>query len=182
MMKTILMITLATKIISSHCQDSNNWEEFPLTDTEVKLIKEESGSKSRIQLKNNQNQTCVLTPGTSSSGSCTWRSQRQCKQVPTVTKVPVFSPWCSDHGDAGHLANCHETVTRRPLVHSVRVCTPTGAPDCRGPCYQCPEYCEPVQQSWCEVSHSISTVVMEKSDCDYNNDEGQDGFIKNTCM
>ena len=137
------------------------------------MIKEESEHKSRIQLKNNQNQTCVLTPGTSSSGGCTWRSQRQCKQVPTVTRVPVFSPWCADHGDSGHLANCHETIQRRPLVHSVRVCTPTGAPDCRGPCYQCPQYCEPVQQSWCEVSHSISTVLMEKTECDYNNDEGR---------
>ena len=93
--------------------------------------------------------------------------------MPTLRKVPVFSPWCSDQGEAGHLGRCHETSEQRPLVHSVTVCTPTGVPDCRGPCYKCPEYCEPVQQSVCEVSYSISTIVMEKTDCDYNNDEGK---------
>ena len=40
------------------------------------------------------------------------------------------------------------------------VCSPTGSPDCRGPCDACEDYCEPVQQQWCELSHSIHTQVQ----------------------
>ena len=65
-----------------------------------------------------------------------------------------------------------QVLTRRPLVSSTRVCTPTGVPDCRGPCDGCGEYCEQVSQSWCDLSHSISTLVSEKIECDFNNDEG----------
>ena len=63
-------------------------------------------------------------------------------------------------------------LTRRPLVSSTRVCTPTGVPDCRGPCDGCEDYCEQVSQSWCDLSHSISTLVSEKTECDFNNDKG----------
>ena len=172
MMKSIFLITLTT--ISSNCQYSNDWEEFPLTETEITLIQEESGDKSRIQLKNNQNQTCVLTPGPSSSpGTCTWRSQRQCKQVSTVTKVPVFSPWCSNTGAEGHLTRCRDKVEKIPLVSRVKVCTPTGVPDCRGPCYNCQDYCEPVQQTWCELEHTVSTRTEDRTACRPGGGNGQ---------
>ena len=65
-----------------------------------------------------------------------------------------------------------QVLTRRPLVSSTRVCTPTGVPDCRGPCDGCGDYCEQVSQSWCDTSHSISTLVSEKTECDFNSDEG----------
>jgi len=55
-----------------------------------------------------------------------------------------------------------------PIVHSVKVCTPTGTPDCRGPCYQCDEYCEPASQSWCEKTHTISTLVSDIRSDDRN--------------
>ena len=54
-------------------------------------------------------------------------------------------------------------------MSSTRVCTPTGVPDCRGPCDGCEDYCEQVSQSWCDLSHSISTLVSEKTECDFNN-------------
>ena len=53
-------------------------------------------------------------------------------------------------------------MERRPLVSSVSVCTPTGVPDCRGPCQDCPDYCQPVQQSWCELEHTVSTRISQR--------------------
>ena len=54
---------------------------------------------------NNNNQSCLISPVRSEEGggSCTWRSERLCRRVPTVRTVPVFSPWCSNRGEAGHL-------------------------------------------------------------------------------
>ena len=66
-----------------------------------------------------------------------------------------------------------------PLVHNVRVCTPSGTPDCRGPCYNCDQYCEPALQTWCEVSHSISTLVTEKRECrEVEGEECRDVLIR----
>ena len=165
------------------------WEVFPLTVEEVSRL---VGDLSRDSLTstNPNNQTCVISPvrGEERTGSCTWRSERRCKRVPTVRTVPVFSPWCTNRGEAGHLtrsapacwslsdsllSRCRETVERRPLVSSVRVCTPTGTPDCRGPCDDCPDYCVPVEQSWCELDHSISTRISEREDCQPNTANGQ---------
>jgi len=173
-MITQICLLVLIQLNISLSQIANGWEKFPLRDVEIKLIKKDSESRNVIPLTNNQNQSCVLTPSNpDSSRTCTWRTRRQCKKVPRVRKVPVFSPWCTNQGEAGFLGRCHETSQQRPLVHSVTVCTPTGVPDCRGPCYQCKEYCETVQQSVCETSHSISTVVTEKQECDYNNDQGK---------
>ena len=55
----------------------------------------------------------------------------------------------------------------------VKVCTPTGMPDCRGPCYNCEDYCEPVQQTWCELQHSISTRTEVRTACQPGGDNGQ---------
>jgi len=46
---------------------------------------------------------------------------------------------------------------------------PPGTPDCRGPCQDCPDYCQPVQQSWCELEHTISTRLSDREDCRHNN-------------
>ena len=150
------------------------WEVFPLTVEEVSRLAGEL-SRDSLTSTNHNNQTCVISAarGEEGTGSCTWRSERRCKRVPTVRRVPVFSPWCTNRGEAGHLTRCRETVERRPLVSSVRVCTPTGTPDCRGPCDDCPDYCVPVEQSWCELDHSISTRISEREDCQPNTANGQ---------
>merc|ERR1711892_705961 len=141
-----------------------DWKEFPLTIRDVKLIK--VGGDIPITT-NTINQTCPLTPEVEEgSGSiCTWRTSQECTRIPTIIKVPVYSPWCTEEGQGARLTNCKETVRTVPIVHSVRVCTPTGSPDCRGPCYNCDQYCEQRQQEWCEVSHSISTLVSDKREC-----------------
>merc|ERR1711892_1458226 len=141
-----------------------DWKEFPLTIRDLKLIK--VGGDIPITT-NTINQTCLLTPEVKEgSGSiCTWRTSQECTRIPTIIKVPVYSPWCTEEGQGARLTNCKETVRTVPIVHSVRVCTPTGSPDCRGPCYNCDQYCEQRQQEWCEVSHSISTLVSDKREC-----------------
>ena len=67
--------------------------------------------------------------------------------------ISVFSPWCENYGDSGYLANCKETSKKVPLVHTVKVCNPEGSLDCRGPCYNCDQYCVPAKQSWSVIDY-----------------------------
>ncbi len=84
-----------------------DWKQFPLTETEISLIKASSRG-GPIPLVNSQNQSCLLSPG-AGGGPCTWRTRRQCRQVPTRSTAPVFRPWCRDQGggDQG-LGRCSE--------------------------------------------------------------------------
>ena len=147
------------------------WEQFPLTLEEIELITSKPDPSHKIPVINNQNQSCVLSPTTKTSSVCTWRTQKRCNEVPTKRMIPVFSPWCEDYGESGHLGHCNETSEQVPLVHSVEVCAPSGTPDCRGPCQDCSDYCQPVTESWCETSHSISTIVTETTRCDDHSNE-----------
>jgi len=153
-----------------------DWEEYPLTTGDLRLV--QVGADVPITTTTN-NQTCHLTPATSTESSCTWRMSQNCKKVPTIISVPVYSPWCTEGGIDQHLTQCKEKLSVVPLVHNVRVCTPSGTPDCRGPCYNCDQYCEPALQTWCEVSHSISTLVSEKRECrEVDGEECKDVLIR----
>lgn len=155
-------------LMSFHCSHSldEGWEEFPLTLEEIDLISSKPNPTGRIPVINNKNQSCVLSPTIKISPVCTWRTQRRCKDVPTKRMIPVFSPWCQDYGESGHLGHCKEASVQVPLVHSVEVCAPSGTPDCRGPCRDsCSDYCQPVTESWCETSNTISTIVSETTQC-----------------
>ena len=150
------------------------WESFPLTVKEVGLLAADLTRTDSIRTTNPHNQTCLISPLEGPGpGSCTWRSERRCKRVPTARTVPVFSPWCSNTGTEGHLTRCRDKVEKIPLVSRVKVCTPTGVPDCRGPCYNCEDYCEPVQQTWCELEHTISTRTEVRTACHPGEDTGQ---------
>jgi len=156
---------LVLLIISvSNCAPLPDWKEFPLTTRDLNLV--QLGGDVPITTTSN-NQTCLLTPLEHQTEDlrCTWRSEEECVRIPSIVKVPVYSPWCEEQGNGGHLINCKETISSVPIVHSVHVCTPSGTPDCRGPCYNCDTYCETAKQSWCEKSHSISTLVSEKREC-----------------
>jgi len=148
----------------SQCEPLPDWNEFPLTARDVSLV--QLGGNVPITTNSN-NQTCLLTPLDQKTEDlrCTWRSEEECVRIPSIIKIPVYSPWCEEQRNGGHLLNCKETISSVPIVHSVHVCTPSGTPDCRGPCYNCDKYCETAKQSWCEKSHSISTLVSEKREC-----------------
>jgi len=153
-----------------------DWEEFPLTGADLTLV--QVGGDLPITTTTNTT-TCHITPATPRENSCTWRIFQDCKRVPTIISVPVYSPWCTNGGRDQHLTQCKESVSVVPLVHNVRVCTPSGTPDCRGPCYNCDQYCEPALQTWCEVSHSISTLVSEKRECrEVEGEECKDVLIR----
>lgn len=157
----LLLVSMLSVI---HSVPTPQWKEFPLTQSDIRLIK--VGAEVPISTTS-INQTCLLTPSseTGPDASCTWRTFQDCKRIPTIISVPVYSPWCTEGGRDAHLTKCKESIVVVPIVHSVQVCTPTGTPDCRGPCYNCEQYCEPAVQTWCEVSHSISTLVSDKREC-----------------
>jgi len=160
-MSCLLLVSMWSVL---HSVPTPQWEEFPLTQSDIRLIKVGAGVPITTTTIN---QTCLLTPSseTGPDASCTWRTFQDCKRIPTIISVPVYSPWCTEGGRDAHLTKCRESIVTVPIVHSVQVCTPTGTPDCRGPCYNCEQYCEPAEQTWCEVSHSISTLVTDKREC-----------------
>ena len=156
----------------------DGWESFPLSVQEVALLRSDLTRTDSLRTTNDANQTCLISPlqTGAEAESCTWREERRCERVPRARTVPVFSPWCSrsrSGGSEAHLGRCREEVEKRPLVSSVRVCTPSGVPDCRGPCYDCEDYCEPVQQSWCELEHTISTRTEDRAACQPGGGSGQ---------
>jgi len=161
-MSCALVVSMLSVI---HAVPTPDWEQYPLSQSDLRLIKV-GGAEVPITTTT-INQTCLLTPSSEpgAEASCTWRTYLECKRIPTIISVPVYSPWCTEGGRDNHLTQCKEKVSILPIVHSVRVCTPTGVPDCRGPCYNCEQYCEPAEQTWCEVSHSVSTLVSEKRGC-----------------
>ena len=84
----IILILLIYNLLMVQCDVvEEEWEQFPLTHEDLTLIM--SDQSQRIPVRNDQNQTCLLTPAEFSS-SCSWRSQRRCKQIPTKRKVPVL--------------------------------------------------------------------------------------------
>ena len=172
-----LLQLLGLSLLPSSCraqqgQDNpEGWESFPLSVQEVALLRSDLTRTDSIRTTNDHNQTCLISPlergvkGEGEGGSCTWRAEQICKREPRARMVPVFSPWCSKTGTEAHLTRCRDKVERRPLVSRVKVCTPTGVPDCRGPCYDCQNYCQPVLQSWCELEHTISTRTEDRTAC-----------------
>ena len=164
----LLQVVVVSLLLSgSQAQQTPaGWESFPLTVKEVGLLAADLTRTDSVRTTNHLNQTCLISPlEGAEAGSCTWRSERRCKRVPTARTVPVFSPWCSQSGTESHLTSCKEKVEKIPLVSRVKVCSPTGVPDCRGPCYNCEDYCEPVQQSWCELQHTVSTRSQIRTAC-----------------
>ena len=175
----LLAVSLLLACSQSQEENPPGWESFPLTVTEVGLVAADLTRTDSIRTTNHLNQTCLISPAEKEGGegakeaSCTLRSERRCKRVPTARTVPVFSPWCSNTGAEGHLTRCRDKVEKIPLVSRVKVCTPTGVPDCRGPCYDCQDYCEPVQQTWCELEHTVSTRTDTRAACRPGGGNGQ---------
>eukprot|EP00091_Calanus_sinicus_P011548 TRINITY_DN26103_c0_g1_i1.p1 TRINITY_DN26103_c0_g1~~TRINITY_DN26103_c0_g1_i1.p1 ORF type:complete len:139 (+),score=26.60 TRINITY_DN26103_c0_g1_i1:155-571(+) len=123
---SFLLLVSLLKVLQS--VPTPEWEEFPLTQSDIRLIK--VGAEVPITTTTS-NQTCLLTPSseTGPDASCTWRTIQDCKRIPTIISVPVYSPWCTEGGGNTHLTKCKESLVTVPIVHSVEVCTPTGTPD-----------------------------------------------------
>ena len=101
-----LLLSLQLSLVGlCKCEAPPGWENFPLTVAEVRTLAADQTRRESLTSYNNNNQSCLISPARSEEegGSCTWRSERLCRRVPTVRTVPVFSPWCSSRGEAGHL-------------------------------------------------------------------------------
>ena len=112
---TVSLLSLLLSLVGlCKCEVPPGWENFPLTVGEVRILAADQTRRESFTSYNNNNQSCLISPARSEEegGSCTWRSERLCRRVPTARTVPVFSPWCSSRGEAGHL-------TRSPVDSNI---------------------------------------------------------------
>jgi len=75
----------------------------------------------------------------------------------TIIKVQtieedIYSEECNINN---HVKNCRKLTTSKPFEKRIKICHVIAEKVCSGPCQNCPEFCQPNKQFWCEDNYTV---------------------------
>ncbi|XP_059078912.1 uncharacterized protein LOC131877317 isoform X2 [Tigriopus californicus] len=78
-----------------------------------------------------------------------------CVTQPSVEEVESLESGCDPETK---LKNCRKDTRTEPLEKRVKICSEKTSKQCESPCFNCPTFCRPQSQFWCEDDYKVSQL------------------------
>ena len=87
-----------------------------------------------------------------------------CVSQPEVRVRARYPPECQEAGGDTMVRNCVQRSSRVERVEKkFKICSEKMSQVCDSPCFNCPKFCRPFKQFWCEDGFKVSLTVKVRS-------------------